>query len=167
MFGDSNLLYWTATKQQLGVAQKREVGDKVLPWNLKRSAPCTPGFLWAKENLPPGLNTDDIEEGASPQGRLWPFLGKYGRFTEDRYRGGSWSSPQGRLWPFLGKYGRFTEDRYRGGSWSSPQGRLWPIVGLPRAPTKPYVHPRSTKCGVYGGGGNLKSVTRGALHPHS
>ena len=129
MFGDSNLLYWTKTKQQLDVAQKREVGDKVLPWNLKRSAPCTPGFLWAKENLPPGLNTDGIEEGASPQGRLWPFLGKYGRFTEDRYRGGSWSSPQ---------------------------GRLWPIVGLPRAPTKPYVHSRSTKCGVYGGGGIWK-----------
>ena len=119
-----------------GVAQKGEVGDKVLHWNLKRSAPCTPVFLWAKENLPPGWYTH-------------------------RYGGGSWASSQGRLWPFLGKYGRCT-DRYRGGSWTSPLGRMWPIVGLPWAPTKLYVHSRSTKCRVCGG----KSVTRGALHPH-
>ena len=103
----------------------------------KRSAPCTPGFLWAKEKPPPGWNTH-------------------------RYGGGSWASSQGRLWPFLGKDGRCT-DRYRGGSWASPQGRLWPIVGLPRVPTNLYLYPRSTKCRVYGG----KSVTRGALHPHS
>ena len=112
-------------------------GWQSAPLKLKRSAPCTPGFLRAEENLPPGWYTH------------W-------------YGGGSWASSQGRLWPFLGKYGRCT-DRYRGGSWASPQGRLWPIVGLPRAPNNLYVHPRSTKWRVYGG----KSVTKGALHPHS
>ena len=81
------------------------------PLKLKRS--CTPGCLWAKENLPPGWNTH-------------------------RYRGGSWASSQGRMWPLLGKYRRCT-DRYRGGSWASPQGRLWPIVGLPGAPTNLHV----------------------------
>ena len=115
VFEDPRLLYWTATKQQLGVAQKGEVGDKVLHWNLKVN-PCTPGFLWAKENLPPGWYTH-------------------------RYGGGSWACSQCRLWPFLGKYGR-CKDRYRGGSWAPSQGRLWPIVSLPRA--KLYVHSRST-----------------------
>ena len=65
------------------------------------------------------------------------------------------------LWPFLGKNGRCT-DRYRVGSWASPRGLLWPIVDHPRALTKLYAHPRSTKCLVY----RVKSVTRGALHPH-
>ena len=50
---------------------------------LKRSAPCTPGFCELKKNLPPG------------------------RYTH-RYGGGSWASSQGRLWPFLGKFGRCT-----------------------------------------------------------
>ena len=35
MFEDPELLYWAAAKQQLGVAQKGEVGDKVIHWNLK------------------------------------------------------------------------------------------------------------------------------------
>ena len=35
MFEHPLLLYWTAAKQQLGVAQKGEVGDKVIHWNLK------------------------------------------------------------------------------------------------------------------------------------
>ena len=40
MFVDQKLLYWTATKQQLAVAQKGEVGDKVL-WNS-----LSPMYSW-------------------------------------------------------------------------------------------------------------------------
>ena len=135
MFEDPKLIYWTATKQQLGVAQKGEVGDKVLHWNLKGQPHVLLNFCELKKTYQP-------------------------RWYTHRYGGGSWASSQGWLCPFLGKYGRYT-DRYRRESWASLQGRLWPIVGLPRAPTKLYVHSRSTKFGVYGG----KNMTR--EHPHS
>ena len=120
----TQLLYWTATKQQLGVAQKGGSGWQSAPLKLKRSAPCTPGFLSTRENLPP-------------------------RWYTHRYGEGSWASSQGRLWPFLGKHGRYT-DRYRGGSWSSPQGcdQSWASLGPPL--TYMYI-PGVHECRVYGG----------------
>ena len=51
--GDPKLLYWTATKQQLGVAQKGEVGDKVLHWNLKGPPHVLLDFCKLKIYLPP------------------------------------------------------------------------------------------------------------------
>ena len=70
MFGDPKLLYWTATKQTTTwCGSKRGSGWQSAPLKLKRSAPCTPGFLWAKENLPPGWYTDGMEEGVGPPPR--------------------------------------------------------------------------------------------------
>ena len=113
-----------------GVAQKGEVGDKVLHWNLRGQPHVLLYFCELKKTYHQGGTHTGIEEGVGPPPRA----------DCDR----SWVNMEGAHTDIGEEVG------------------LWPIVGLPRAPTKLYVHSRSTKCRVCGG----KSVTRGALHPH-
>ena len=48
---------------------KRGSGWQSAPLKLKRSAPCTPGFLWANENLPPRCYTHRY--GGESCDRFW------------------------------------------------------------------------------------------------
>ena len=65
MFVDPKLLYWTATKQQLGVAQKGEVGDKVL-WNLEGQPHVLLDFCQLKKTYHQVGTHTGIEEGVGP-----------------------------------------------------------------------------------------------------
>ena len=69
MFGDPNLLYRTATKQQLGVAQKGEVGDKVLHLNLKGQPHVLLDFCELKKTYHQGGTHTGMEEGVGPPPR--------------------------------------------------------------------------------------------------
>ena len=66
MFEDLELLYWTATKQQLGEAQKGEVGDKVLHWNLKGQPHVLLDFCELKKTYHQGSIHTGMEEGVGP-----------------------------------------------------------------------------------------------------
>lgn len=77
--------YYTEQQQNNSLLWLKR-GKWVTKCSETHSAPCTPGFLSTKENLPPGWNTHRHRGGswASSQG-------KYGRCT-DRYRVERWAS---------------------------------------------------------------------------
>ena len=71
MFEDPELLHWTGTKQQLGVAQRGEVGDKVLHWNLKGQPHVLLDFhaCELKKTYHQGGTHTGMEEGVGPPPR--------------------------------------------------------------------------------------------------
>ena len=139
-----NIIILNSNKTTTWCGSKRGSGWRSAPLRLKRSAPCSPGRFSLAHKNPPGCYTDGIEEGVGPPPRA----------DCDR----SWVNMEGaqtNMGEGVGPPLRVCCDRIPMCSWASL-----------RPPTNLYVHLRSTKCRAYGGK-SLKSVTRGALHPHS
>ena len=69
VFGDPKLLYLTSTETTTWCGSKGGSGRRSAPLKLKRSAPCTPGFLAKEKTYHQGGTHTGMEEGVGPPPR--------------------------------------------------------------------------------------------------